>query len=164
MNMFHRKTSDNKGFTLIETVVVLILAAILAAFVISRGISTDNDLIPQADIVKSHLRFAQLKALADDVNASGTATSWGIVFTASSYTLYKDGAVASINLPGENGNSHTFPTGVTSGGVTTVTFNRWGSPVDSSGNLLAGNAAVTLSQGGVTTTITVANNTGYITP
>jgi MSHA pilin protein MshC len=168
MSLFHKKTSDNKGFTLIEVIAVLIILGIIAAVAVSRVMSNQSDLIPQADIVKSHLRFAQLKALAGDVKADGTAATWGIAFTSTSYTLYNDGGVASINLPGEDGKIHTFPSGVTVTSTTpnaTVTFDSWGSPVVSSVDLtpLAVNATVTLTQG-VSATITIANNTGYITP
>jgi MSHA pilin protein MshC len=160
MSLFHKKAADNRGFTLIEVIAVLIILGIIAAVVVSRGMSSQNDLITQADIVKTHLRFAQLKALADDSTSTST---WGIAFSGTSYTLYNNGVAASINLPGDNGNSHTFPSGVTVAD-TTVTFNSWGSPADSSGTPLTGNTTVTLSQGGVTTTINIANNTGYITP
>ena len=165
MNLFHKKAADNKGFTLIEVISVLIILGILAAIAISRGLSTNNDLIPQADIVKSHLRFAQLKALSDD-----TAT-WGIAFTANSYTLQSNGSVATILLPSDNSNTHNFPTGVTVTSTTpnaTVTFDRWGNPganysvTLNQGGVTATIDGVTTTTGGATTTINVANNTGYI--
>jgi MSHA pilin protein MshC len=155
MSLFHKKTSDNKGFTLIEVIAVLIILGILVAIAVSRVGSNQNDLIPQADTVKSHLRFAQLKALADESTWNST---WGIAFTGDSYTLQNNGAAASINLPGENGNSHTFPFGVTITNPSTVTFDSWGSPV-------GGAKIVTLSQSGSTPIdINVSANTGYITP
>ena len=153
MNLFHKKTSDNRGFTLIEAIAALVILGIVAAVVVGRGMSA-QELIPQADIVKSHLRFAQLKALSDD-----TSASWGINFSAgTSYILKTGTADASIKLPGESSNSHAFPTGsgVTISGAT-VSFDSWGSP----GNA---NIPITLSQGGSTITLTVSAYTGYITP
>jgi MSHA pilin protein MshC len=152
MSLFHKKTSDNKGFTLIEVIAVLIILGILVAIAVSRVGSNQNDLIPQADTVKSHLRFAQLKALADESTWNST---WGIAFTGDSYTLQNNGGTASINLPGENGKIHTFPSGsgitVTS---TTVTFDSWGSP--------ATDIDITVTQGGASKRFRVHANTGYI--
>jgi prepilin-type N-terminal cleavage/methylation domain-containing protein len=170
MSTVDMKTSGNKGFTLIEVIAVLIVLGILAAIAVSRVSSNQSDLIPQTDIAKSHLRFAQLKALADDVYDSGggviVASTWGITFTSgnpASYTLQNNGVTASINLPGEDGKIHTFPTGV-SVATTTVTFDSWGRPVVSSVDLtpLTVNAPIVLSQGGVPSTINVTINTGYI--
>jgi prepilin-type N-terminal cleavage/methylation domain-containing protein len=154
MIMFHKKTSDNKGFTLIEVIAVLIILGILAAIAVSRVSSNQGDLIAQADIVKTHLRFAQLKALADD-----TSASWGIDFTAgTSYTLEKNEGAPGINLPGEDGTSHSFPIGsgiTVSSNPSPVKFDSWGSPGVAS--------TVTLSLNGVPATIiNIANNTGYI--
>jgi MSHA pilin protein MshC len=152
MNLFYKKTFDNKGFTLIEIIAVLIILGIMLAVAVSRMRANDSDLIPQADIVKSHLRFAQLKALADD---STSTTTWGIVFSSTSYTLYNNTTAASISLPGENGNSHSFPSGVVSS-TPTVAFDSWGNP--------GATISVILTQGGASTTINIANTTGYITP
>jgi MSHA pilin protein MshC len=153
MSLFHKKASDNRGFTLIEVIAVLIILGIIAAVAVSRVMSNQNDLIPQADIVKSHLRFAQLKALASDVQDDGTAVTWGIDFTGTTYTLQNNGVTASINLPGDDGKIHTFPSGVTIGNAT-VTFNSWGDP--------GADITITLSQGGVSKTFKVNNITGYI--
>jgi MSHA pilin protein MshC len=154
MNLFHKKAADNRGFTLIEVIAVLIIFGILAAVAVSRVMSNQNDLILQADIVKSHLRFAQLKALADESTSTST---WGIAFTGTSYTLQNNGVTATTsNLPGEDGKIHTFPSSVTIGNAT-VTFDSWGSPGPA-------NVTVTLTQDGVPKTITITNNTGYITP
>jgi prepilin-type N-terminal cleavage/methylation domain-containing protein len=151
MNLFHKKAADNRGFTLIEVIAVLIILGIIAAVAVSRVGSNQNDLIPQADIVKTHLRFAQLKALADDSTSTST---WGIAFSGSSYTLQNNGAPASINLPGaSDGTIHRFPPGVTAAG-TTVTFDSWGNP--------GAEITITLSQGGVSKAFKVNNITGYI--
>ena len=100
------RLQDNSGFTLIEVISVLIILAIIAAVAVTRGMSTQNDLIPQADIVKTHLRFAQMKALNDDVNI------WSMAFTSNSYTLSCTGSncpSSTIQLPSESSNTHNFP-------------------------------------------------------
>ncbi len=140
------------GFTMIEVIAVLIIMGIISAVAISRIGSVQSDLPVQADIVKSHLRFANLKALQDD-----TAT-WGISFGSSSYALLCNNAPTTIQLPGENSGTHTFPTGVTiSSTSANVNFDSWGSPGTA-------NVSITLSQSGVTTAIVIAGNTGFITP
>jgi MSHA pilin protein MshC len=148
------RLESSSGFTMIEIIAVLVILLIVAAIAVSRSSSTQNDLLTQTDIVKSHLRFAQLKALQDDVNA------WSITFTAasSSYAISCAGSncPAAIQLPSENSSTHTFPAGVTVGD-STVTFDRWGSPT-------GGAAAINLTKGSQSSTINVAANTGRITP
>lgn len=150
MNEYHKTTANNRGFTLIEVIAVLIVAGILLAIAADHILSTEHDLISQADIVKSHLRFAQLKALHDD-----TAT-WGIAFSNDHYTLRNGNADAAISLPSENSNSYSFSSGVTSA-TATINFNSWGSPGTN-------DIPITLSQNGATTTFTITGNTGFITP
>jgi prepilin-type N-terminal cleavage/methylation domain-containing protein len=147
------RLKNSSGFTLLEVIAVLIIIAIVTAVAVSRSMSTQNDLIQQVDIVKTHLRFAQLKALNDDVY------TWSITFTPNAYNLSNTctgSTCPSSTLPSESSSSHTFPSGVTATSAT-VTFDRWGSP--------GGNAVgINLTQGSQTNTITIAANTGYITP
>jgi MSHA pilin protein MshC len=144
---------NSSGFTMLEIIAVLVVLAIATAVAVSRGMPTQNDLISQADIVKTHLRFAQLKALNDDVN------TWSIAFASDSYTLSCTGSscpASSPTLPSDSSSSHTFPNGVTAS-TATITFDRWGSPGGS-------DLTINLTQGSQTITITIAANTGYITP
>jgi MSHA pilin protein MshC len=151
------RLKNNGGFTLIEVVAVLIILAIIATVAVTHGMSTQNDLIPQADTVKTDLRFAQMKALNDDVN------TWSMAFTTGSYSLSCTAGTNStcpssaIKLPSESSNTHTFPSDVRVNPTITITFDSWGSSVGS-------NAVVNLIQGSQTIAITVAANTGYITP
>ena len=151
------RLKDNGGFTLIEVIAVLIILIIIAAVAVTHGISTQNDLIPQVDTVKTHLRFAQMKALNDDTN------TWSMAFTTGSYSLSCTAGTNStcpsstIQLPSESSNTHNFPSDVTVNPAITITFDRWGSPGGS-------NAVVNLIQGSQTIAITVGANTGYITP
>jgi len=142
--------TDCRGFTMIEVIVVLIIIAILAPIVVSR-FSTDNTtLVAQTDILKSHLRYAQIRAMNDTV-------TWGINIEASQYSLYQNNVLATKALPGDNSATHPLTDGVTiSSGVQTVTFNEWGSPVSDP-------LPINLSQPGQTPIpITITKNTGYI--
>lgn len=142
---------NNKGFSLIEVVSLLVIIGILTAVAASNGISTQQDLISQMDIMKSHLRFAQLKALQDD-----TAT-WGIAFSGNAYTLYRTPPIIpTSNLTGIGTDTYTFPPGITVNTVS-VDFNSSGSPI-------AGATSIVLSQNSMTKTINLSANTGFITP
>ncbi len=134
------------GFTLIEIIAVLMIIGIMSAVAVTIFSSLDKyKLISEVEILKSHLRYAQSRAMND------TATSWGIVITTESYTLQKNGDPAS-SLPNENSYTHTFLKGVT-GDAANVTFDIWGSP--------SGDTTVILTAGD-SRTITVTPNTGFI--
>lgn len=154
--MANRKNNKNqqRGFTLIEVIAVLVIIAVLAAVAVSRISSTqDVAAMTEAEILKMHLRYAQMRALSDD-------TSWGISCSGKTYTLLRDGktdmlledeSTVPIKLPGEDSamfeskNDITFNCG-------TITFDDWGSP--------GTGASFEVTPGGGT--ITVTANTGFI--
>jgi MSHA pilin protein MshC len=160
------KTRHNdRGFTMIEMVMVLIVMAIVGTVIVSRGMTSDNELMAQTEILKSHLRHAQIKAMNE------TTVPWGIhIPGAGSYILYRNNAVAPDILPGEKPGAspapqtHTLPATVTiTGGTgTTYNFNDWGKPVDAADTEITSNQTITLAQGTQTSTITITRNTGYI--
>lgn len=149
------RLSHRGGFTLLEIIAVLVLVGILAAVVVNRGMSSSRDLIPQENVVKTHLRFAQLKAMTDD-----ESSSWGISFSVDSYTLQREGSDASIGLPGNNPKPPNGPNTYKFEGITItstpnpVAFDSWGSPGTS--------ITVTLTQGGESRSFTIADHTGFI--
>ena len=52
------------GFTLIEITAVLVLMAIIAAYVIGRSVTTDQvDIVGQTDRLRNQIRFAQASAM-----------------------------------------------------------------------------------------------------
>jgi type II secretory pathway pseudopilin PulG len=144
---------------MIEAIVVLIIIAILAPIVVSQAFkqADTTPLITEAEILKSNLRYAQIRAMNDTV-------TWKINFASSTtYTLIRTGGTTP-NFPGESSTTRTLAGSVTisSGAGTTVTFNEWGAPVDGSGTPLTANTTITLSQGGSSSTVTVTKNTGYM--
>lgn len=148
------------GFTMIEMVVVLIVMAIVATFILAGATPGSNTLIVQAEVLKSHLRYAQIRAMND-------TAPWGIhIPDAGSYRLYRNNALATSLLPGETAQTHTLPTGitVTVGVGTTFSFNEWGTPVNTGSPPvpIASTQTITLSQGSTTNSINITQNTGYI--
>lgn len=145
------KTQINQqGFTMIEVIMVLIVLSIVSAVIAYRPTMGSNEITVQTEILKSHLRYAQIKAMNDTV-------PWGIrIPNANSYILYKNNATASDILPGETAQTHTLATVVTiTSGVSTYNFDDLGSPGTST-------LTITLSQGSTTSSITITRNTGYI--
>lgn len=149
-----RYLKNPQGFTIIEIIALLMIIGVLSAVAISRVSATDTySLTSEVETLKAHLRFAQARALSDDV-------SWGISLTTNSYTLLKNGATAPYNLPNENSATHTLQNGasITSGTVS-IAFDKWGRPIDSLGNPVTTNIPITISG---SHTITVTKNTGFI--
>ncbi len=132
---------------MIEVIAVLMTIGIISVVAVSKIDSPQSYApIAEADILKMHLRFAQIRALGDD-------TSWGLSFSGNTYTLQRNGIQADYNLPNEDSPTHraqrdeiTF-----SGGP--VVYDEWGSPGTQ-------NIQITISHGGGT--VTVTKNTGFI--
>lgn len=140
------RCGNNSGFTMIEIIAVLVILGIIAAVAVARiGSTLDYKVTVEKDIIKTHLRYVQLRALSDD-------KTWGMSFAGSAYTALRNGNVAPYNLPNESSPTHTLPDGITVTG-STVTFDEWGSPGSS-------NIDLTMSAGGGT--ITITKNTGFI--
>ncbi|MCX5843472.1 MAG: prepilin-type N-terminal cleavage/methylation domain-containing protein, partial [Deltaproteobacteria bacterium] len=93
MKEFFVVTHKNRGFTMIEIVIVLVVLFIVSAVVMSRYTTTGtHELIVETDALKSSLRYAQIQSLKDDYITS-SSSGWGIHFpNDTSYILYKNGA------------------------------------------------------------------------
>jgi prepilin-type N-terminal cleavage/methylation domain-containing protein len=163
MKMAYRKNNKKhqRGFTLIEVIAVLVIIAVLAAIAVSRVISTKEvSAITERDILKSHLRYAQMRALSDDPIPEPLSlppkVKWGISFSNDTYTLVRDEndtKTTPHNLPGEDSPTHKVASGVAFKDVTDVFFDKWGSPDPSE-------LQFEVTPGGGT--ITITKNTGFI--
>lgn len=170
MKQFSKIHNNRRGFTMIEIVVVLIILAIVTTVIAYRPTTTSNDLIAQTEILKSHLRYAQLRAM-NDILQPNNHPRWEMNFpNTTSYALYKyrddgSGMKDPANLPGENSNSHTLTTGIsmTTNFGSNIYFNEWGTPVDTGGTAIAiaSGQTITLTQGTLSY-ITITRNTGFI--
>ena len=139
---------SNHGFTLIEIIAVLIVVGILTS-VAAAIFSSMNDekLATEVEILKSHLRYAQSRAMMD-------TASWGIAFSENSYTLQRNGITSTSNLPNDDSSTHNLQEGVVASG-SSVAFDNFGSPVGEG-------IIITLSAGSDSEqTITITKNTGF---
>ncbi|MGD9045543.1 MAG: type II secretion system protein [Desulfobacterales bacterium] len=104
---------DQYGFTLIEITAVLVLMAIISAYVIGRAIGTEQiDLAGQTDKIRAHIRYAQARAM----KRSDAEEIWGIKFDSATdeYWLFfatipvdpgePDLADQQVTFPGEQNN------------------------------------------------------------
>lgn len=152
------------GFTAIEIIGVLLIIAILGVVAISRITSPNYyKAASEAEILKANIRYAHFRALSDADNAYGVNNvTWGVSLSGVSYTLQRNYVTANTNFPGENSPTHNLPSGVSITPATTITYNVWGIPVDTSGTSLSNNVTITITDGTSPQTITVTKNTGFI--
>lgn len=142
-----RSGKNIHGFTIIEIIASLVVIGIITAVTVSISSSMGSyRLTSEVEILKSHLRYAQSRAMSDTV-------SWGITFSANSYTLQKNGITATSNLPNENSATHNLQSGVTSSSAN-VSFDNFGNP---------GGVTITITlSAGSSSLITITGNTGFV--
>lgn len=154
------KAPHRGGFTMLEVFTTLILLGILTAIAVSIIPSSTPNLVTEADRLKSHLRYAQLRAQADTYE-------WRLIFT--NDTTYQIGPVVfpgqgfiPKNIPGAGGTQATLSDGVSATDGTVIRFDSWGRPMDDTNTLLSANQTITLTGGGRSETITIQVETGLI--
>jgi MSHA pilin protein MshA len=122
------KASNERGFTLIELVVVITILGILAAFAVPRFIALDTQarvatVNGLAGSVKSAASLARGLAMANAQGASGSVTMEGQPITLNNY--YPDSTTIASAVYSDNTNDWTF----TPGTATTVsTWTKKNSP------------------------------------
>ena len=148
------------GFTLIETIAILVLIGILTAVIFSQKNKIDAEFTGEIDTLKSHLRHAQLSAQND-------VYPWRFVFSSSgSYQLGPvispgDGFTPSL-IPGTQENQRNLGGEITTTSGTVINFDSWGRPITETGTFLSSDQEIILSKNGVSKTITIIANTGLI--
>jgi len=162
-----------QGFTAIEVIAVLIIVGVIAAVVVSRFTGASTYSVPSvAEQLKNHLRYAQTRAMNSNVIlASNQPDIWGLYFISNTqYVIYRNGNIGSSNWvtpPGADSDPVDLSgRGVRLGGLGSniVSFDDWGRPYTDANakTLQSGARSITVSGGGVTATIQITPNTGYI--
>ena len=162
------KNHKNSGFTLVEIIVVMLIVAIIGTVVASRYTgSNENELSGQLAVIKSHLRYAQAKAMGStspDPIPPSTSPSplWYIRFqtTPAEYALFKDGS--KTFFPGEKDEDVTLKPGISLSGSTYISFDYLGRPypnMDAIGTQLTTVKTIVTSSAG---NVEIKPETGFI--
>ena len=142
------------GFSIIELVMVMVIAAILAAVAFSRINVASFDTEGFANQVSATLRFAQKIAVSQRRNVA-------VAISASAVALsYPDlGGAAVHRPPGTDPFTVSKPSGSTLGGTlvgTTLTFSALGKPSPGGGTVIVSGGDIS------PITITIEAETGYV--
>jgi len=153
------RSEFKKGFTLIEVCAVLLLLGVVALIAIPK-IHDFSKVSAELEVLKSHLRYVQFKAMNDDVNNY----SWGLRVSDNGYTLICTPSCASVpNLPNETSSTHTPVDGVSiTYGFSSIVYNLWGSPSVDGKTPTTDAITINISDGMATKTISIIPNTGFI--
>lgn len=159
------RARPQRGFTLIELVMVLVLVGVLAVFAAPRLLAT-NDINARGfhDETLAYLRYAHKSAIAQRRTVCVTFTANSLVLTVAAAT---PAATCAVNLVGPKGES---PATITAkGGVEysgtpgSFNFNGLGQPIDNAGTgtVLVAAALPAIQVTGASNSITVEAGTGY---
>ena len=157
--MGHPRIQDN-GFTIIEAIAVLLIIGVIGSVVLISWIYSTSvyDLTSQTEVIKSHLRYAQARAM-------NTNAVWGIDFaTPTSYFLFKESPANKALLPGEDSDTISPIPGEINVTTGTVYFDSRGKPYTAAPpSVESSTINITTSLGeNPPETITITQNTGFI--
>lgn len=151
--MFHKRINIyycSKGFTLIEIISVLVILGILGAVTASRVMDNSAESIAARDVIKSHIRYAQVMAMKSNKIC-------GINFNTSTYSIFRNNSTKDrISLPSHDGTD--FPISESLGTANEIIyFDLWGTPYK---NKTLTKLRSTGSIGNLG--ITITEDTGYV--
>jgi MSHA pilin protein MshC len=150
-----RMDDDQRGFTLIELIMVMVVVGILAVVVVPRFF--DADIFKSrgfADQVQATLRYAQKEAIAQHRNVCVAMTVSDISLTIASASGAASPCNTNLVLPGQATNKISTPSAAITLTPATASFN-----FDALGKPSVAN---TITISGATNNIVVEAETGYV--
>lgn len=143
------------GFALIELVITIVVMSILVAIV---GLNMPSINLFQthgvADVLRHDLRLAQILSISKNAR-------YQVVIAPSSYQI-QDSLGTAVSIPELSSSTVTFPSGVTITPSTTIVFDSMGQPYDSAGIALTTALTLSVNMSGVSETVTISPQTGFI--
>jgi len=99
MNLLYLK-NNNRGFTLIEMIAVVVIAGIVAAVAVGSVMNTSQtNRVSRTNVIKNHIRYAQSTAMK-------RGAVWGLKCDGASYWLFRtndpDTQANQVIIPGED--------------------------------------------------------------
>lgn len=150
-----------KGFTVIEIIATLIIIGIISVIAIARMSSTSDVLNKaQAETLKSHIRYVQMRSMNTDSETVGCEASFGISMDKSNYFMFKNcDTDQKVTLPGESQDVISFKN-CTLSPKCTVNFDRYGRPSTHKLGASPDNVSINLTLG--TESIIITRDTGFV--
>jgi prepilin-type N-terminal cleavage/methylation domain-containing protein len=155
---------DQHGFTLVEITAVLVMMAIISAYVIGRSIGTEQiNLAGQTDKIRNQIRYAQSTAM------KRSDAIWGITCNNNQYWMFKTNPATPEVLPGEQNAQINLAGQAINMSNFILFFDRFSRPYDAytdetNNNPLPGplDINITPAAGGQSRTIRVIPETGLV--
>ena len=149
---------NQKGFTLIELIMIITIVSILAATVAVKWPTGLDDEAAIKEFIHA-FRYAQHQAMTREYDPTLTTLQpWGMFISSNRYTIQRSGdATTAITLYTNRRLLDDASVSLT-GPAQDILFNGRGEPIDTLGNVLTANSTYTVNGN----PITVCPVTGYI--
>lgn len=147
---------DQRGFTLLEGVFAALVLSLLARYAVARlwtpaAMTLETQAVALSDLVRSAQSLAMTRRQRHSAGVAVAGANGRFTIACTGGT----GCSTDTSLG--------FEQGVVLGGPTTVYFNSWGVPVNSSGTALTQPVNFTVAYGSDTYTVSIAALSGRVT-
>ncbi|MFA7348707.1 MAG: type II secretion system protein [Desulfurivibrionaceae bacterium] len=157
------RTNRQRGFTLIELIMIIVILGILSATIYARW-PVGMEEAAAAKEFKRAVRYAQHKAMTRRYYETTPGKAWGIAVAANQYTLRRaDGSEVAETEYVNRCLNDDCSTNIAPGTNPFVYFNALGEPINTTDGLpLTADITFTIRADGDGTTVTVRRRTGYV--